>query len=603
MAINIRNANFRVDVDSQGLVARFARIRHFFDENGDVPSYTNQATRDLARYNDRLADDRLEFPNLALSDSDRDNTWLNLDSGGQNLNNVLMFDSDGQSYFFNFRSVLKKYLNEFLERDIFERRKILENVIQSMDDDSEVNPRIVRRISDSFKNDSDAWNYFHEAFNQRMDSDSDVANTLSQIIINAVDNDSDQSRQLTRNLVRTLGSGDNAGDSDRDQFFTDIFYKYLNDDSDRWETLWDSLNAGYFDNSDSELVSRRATFLEELTSALDDDPDTKVSVGDDLATTLTHNQSSVAGFFEGVNEYLAQINLDSDIPFPAVDTAVTSMVNTVIDSEVAGPVIERGFQQLSSGGGLNASGPNSIGAIISSAAVTNIENVRMSRRVFFPGDVDKTFDDVTGQVVIGRTKDSEGVNPKHLRDSEFMDFPFPNPDEFVEPTRLSNIKVYVNGILQITNSGDFTTTTLVRGQVDPTFGLLTFDDYPEEARRITRELDDSDVSLTLSSPNVRPTVTLRFVTKRYVEDPAAPRYFGSNFASDSDSDGSGNRFSFYRALRVYFANIDSDFTDSEDYMFDSDLGRPTITDSDDNAFFLGTDDVVTIEYLTSRNQS
>ena len=614
MAINIRNGNFRVDVDSHGLIARYARVRHFFDANGDVPSYSVQSAAELSRYNDTLVADRTAFSNLSLAD--RDNDWLDSEVRvlGTNNNNILMFNPDGLSSYFNIRNVFKIYLNELLDQDPFERRKVFENILQAMDDDSEIVPRLSFRISDSIKNQNESWQPFHDALNSRLDSDSDVATRLSQIIVDAVEKNYIQSRQVAEILLQTLGNDDDSGDSDRNQFFNDVFYKYLNDaDGDRnsnarWETLWDSLNSGYFSDSDSDGRPRRAVFLEELTSSLVSDSEIHLSVARDVAALFGHNHVVVSDFFSNVNSYLG---IDSDSAsygnplFGQVDNEITHMVDRVVDSEIADGILVRGFQNLSERDGLNSSGPMSIGAILSAVASANFETVTVHRNVFYPGDVDIGFNDIDGSVENNGLKSLAGVDRRLNRDSEFMDFAFPNPDVFREPTNLSNIKVYVNGIRQIT-VGENTQNTSPAGALNTNRGLVL-----EDGTDIVRPLvytDDSEYRGDLRSSAASPAFTMKFVEKRYqlAFSDSESRYQAVYDDSDAtDSDGNAVQYITYNTLRVYFAAIDTttggQHLDSDDYMWDSDT--PSVVASDPNAFFLRTGDVVTVEYLTSRIES
>ena len=589
MAIIRTNRPFRIDIDSHGLLARFAEIRHIYDADANVPKDSEAVGFETAAYNTVNTADSGAFPNLTSPGDLSNSGYL-----AASHSNVLLTDSDGLVRHRSINVFFKQFLNRFLEDDIFARRRVHDSVIDAMTEDSDVNPRTVRVLSDSIKNQVASWNAFHPALTSRLNSDSDVAKTIATTLVDSVNNDESLNSTQVDGILSLLENVDNGTERER---LTNIIYQYLDSDAANWAGFWDKLNVGYFDDTASE-ANRRADFLIELLQDADSDA-LKKSIGDEVVDTLTTDSET----FVGLTSYLRQkVERDSagNPESRWIDSDVAGIIDSVVDSDLAGTLTSRGFQGLPPDA-LTASGPNSLAAILGSVAISNIENVRVSRRVFFPGDVDKTIDD-DGNIVIGGLKTAMDVNPKFLRDSEFMDFPFPNPDTFAEPTNLNNIKVYVNGILQITNSGDFTSDILVRTP-DTSFGVLVFDDWPEEARRLSRDEDDSDVNGPASSPNVRPTVTLKFVRKRYNPTTATDRYANSGFTPDSDSDGRGNTVAFYNALRVYFANIDDSFLDSEDYMFDSGAGVPTITDSNDNAFFLNTDDIVTVEYLTSRIQA
>ena len=239
MAINRTKNNRRIDVDSHGLRARFAQLKHIYDRNERTPNDSDAVNEALRTYIAVLMNDHERFPNLAgkyqgqglfaTTDSDlldivddEETNWgdsdfpefvnrfaplrdfidpvLNRDGdpdsdtirvidagvGATNRfrdirrkdHNILTTNSKGLLHNQNVYTFLKQHFSRWLDYDIYERAKLLDIILDALADDSEQVARLAELTSDAIGNDSDLHIEFVENTFRRLDLISREQNEL-----------------------------------------------------------------------------------------------------------------------------------------------------------------------------------------------------------------------------------------------------------------------------------------------------------------------------------------------------------------------------------------------------------------------------------------
>ena len=581
MAINKKSNPIKIDIDSHGLLARFAEIRHIYDSNAVVPADPTTKTADNNAYTAlNNADDSI-FANLSPS-----SVQLGKTNDNQSSPYVLTTDSDGLTKYSSIQLLFKRHLNDFIEKDIFVRRRILDSIVDSMTEDSDVNHRIQNKLTDALHNNDGVWDNFADQFGPRFDADSDLQTYIFKGVTDSFSagTDSDADRFISHIFTR-------IEDSESAEFrrrFLEIFYQRLDSDSRHWASFWNNIERGYFDVADSEVnYSRRTRFLNNLIiSTFDSEGTSQVQRNEtavNLATLLIDSDlPEQTSPLRIITNQLRNKTNETDYRYDAqIDEDVRLIIDQVVDSDYAPDLLVRGFENLSDA---QKSAGMPLGRILSDVAAASLETVTIHRPVFYTGGRNITIND-------NNDIDDSDKLPSQLkfnRDSEFMDFAFPNPENLVEPTNLNNIKLYINGVRQIVVN-EYTQITIPTAAS----GGNTLEDGTDVLTNIA--FNDSDIDGVTFSPRVRPTATFKFIDKRYevIGNDSDSRYQQDNYNLDSDG------FFPYKVLRVYFAAINDADLDDDLYMWDSDTNTPTITEDDPRAYFLDNGDIVTIEYTTS----
>tara|TARA_E500000318_G_scaffold15603_2_gene16020 strand:+ start:15926 stop:19246 length:3321 start_codon:yes stop_codon:yes gene_type:complete len=170
---------------------------------------------------------------------------------------VPVSDSDGKLRHVSIYSFLKSHFNRWITYDAYERYKLVSRVFDIVRDDSDISNKFAHQFLRAVEEDSDLARRKVEMFSNRMQSDSDIKQEILKTAITALSGltpggDSDRARELTEIVSAVLET-----DSEIRNEFGDHFISSLTEDSDQQNELADIISNSEIPHAQVDILRAR----------------------------------------------------------------------------------------------------------------------------------------------------------------------------------------------------------------------------------------------------------------------------------------------------------------------------------------------------------
>ena len=290
------NNSKRFDVNSFYAYVKKAHIEELLDKDGNTPYDSDSITNSVWEYAAYLYKDIQDYGGIlhyfdsetfrADSDGSGNNTWTaisrtdavtqvykplrrwlySLDSE-EGINNTMdlitsgfnrryytlpLSDSEGTLRHVNVYTFLKSHFDRWLRFDPYERRKITSRMIDNLNEDSDVRYNFANEIMEAIEEDSDLQRRMVEVVSNVLQTDSEVRNEILKTTITAFENDSDRARELVEIISNVLDT-----DSEIRNEFGDHFLTSIRNDSDQQTILMNILGDVNFNELNTDIIYAR----------------------------------------------------------------------------------------------------------------------------------------------------------------------------------------------------------------------------------------------------------------------------------------------------------------------------------------------------------
>lgn len=293
---NHGNNSKRFDVNSFYAYIKKAHIEELLDASGNTPYDSDSIDKSVWEYAAYLYKDIQNYGGLlsyfdsetfrADSDGSGNTTWtpitrtdavtqvykplrrwlysLDSDEGINNTMDLItggfhrryytlpLSDSEGTLRHVNVYTFLKSHFDRWLQFDPYERRKLSSRLIDNLEEDSDQRYLYANQIMIAMEEDSDLQRRLVELVSNVLQTDSEVRNEILRTTITAFQNDSDRARELVEIISAVLET-----DSEIRNEFTDHFLVSLREDSDQQVELGYILSSHDFTELNTEVLYAR----------------------------------------------------------------------------------------------------------------------------------------------------------------------------------------------------------------------------------------------------------------------------------------------------------------------------------------------------------